>query len=417
VGGCGPDFEQVAAGLGGLDCAHAAPVVSVRSPLGLDNWTMPVLEVVMILGALAALGHAVRRWRRTGDPTGPGLWAATVVQVLVLEPPLYFPDRFGLQDQVGLIFVHNQFSVQFLNDRLPLYIVALYPALTYLAYVLARGTGILDRENAVVGAAVVAFVFHCLYEIFDGLGPQLHWWAWNPAAPDNSPWLASVPLTSAVMFAGASPFGLALATRLLLARRAARGRIRLGSLVLRVIAVGLSGILAMLVFAVPYGLLGEPGAHLGARSVLLWAEIGSLAAVSLRALGRSGRGGRGGRIPEEERGGYPVVAGTAYLLVLGGLWGSALPDYLAAESGRTSSGAPTGSLGYAVLCAVLAVGVIVLALPKRSASRLGPSPVKGVRNRFRSELHRAGWRSLGKEPKDRSAEGGGDGRIGECRPQ
>lgn len=385
MGGCGPEFQRVAATLGGgLDCAGAAPVVSVRSPLGLDNWTQPVLELVMILGALAALGHAIRWWRRSGDPTGVGLWAATIVQVLILEPPLYFPDRFGLQDRVGLIFVHNQFSVQFLYDRLPLYIVALYPALTYLAYALVRRTGVLDRENAVVGAACVAFVFHCLYEIFDGLGPQLHWWAWNPVAPTNSPWLASVPLTSAVMFAGASPFGLALGTRLLLARRAATGPIPAGSLVLRVIAVALSAILAMLVFAIPYGLLGEPGQHLTARSVVLWAELAGLAGVSLWALGRAWRrsatgsevggagsevGGAGATVVHlrkitAESGSadrYPVVAATAYLVIFAGLWATALPAYLAAEAGRTSSGAPTGNLGYVVLCAVFGTGVIVLA--------------------------------------------------------
>ena len=38
--------------------------------------------------------------------------------------------------------------------------------------------------------------------IFDNIGPQLLWWAWNPHAASNSPWLDSVPLSSAVLFAG-----------------------------------------------------------------------------------------------------------------------------------------------------------------------------------------------------------------------
>src|SRR5688572_15282553 len=137
VGPCSPDFTRVAEGLDErLSCATAPAVASVRSPLDLTNWTLPVVELLMVAGAVAALVHAVLWWRRRGDPTNLALWSATIVYLALLEPPLYFPDRFGLQDQVGLIFVHNLFSLQFLWDRLPLYIVAIYPALTYLAYAL-----------------------------------------------------------------------------------------------------------------------------------------------------------------------------------------------------------------------------------------------------------------------------------------
>jgi chromate transport protein ChrA len=364
---CGPEFERVAAALGGIDCAGAAPVVSARSPLDLDNWTMPVLELLMIVGALAALGHAIRSWRRQGDPTGVGLWVATVVQVLILEPPLYFPDQFGLQDRVGLIFVHNLFSVQFLHDRLPLYIVALYPALTYLAYALVRRIGVLERSPAVVWAAAVALVFHCLYEIFDNLGPQLHWWAWNPDAPTNSPWLGSVPLTSAVMFAAASPFGLALATRLLIARP---GRFSLRSLGLRTIAVALSGILAMVVFAIPYGLLGEGSSG---RSVVLWAELALLAGVAVSGYWSGRRSA-----VEEDR--YPAGAGAVYLVTFIVFWATSLPAYLDAEGGRTSSGAPIGNLAYVLVCSVVAIAVVLLASrpPFRQAAVTGEDPVHHV---------------------------------------
>lgn len=184
MGACGPDFAKVADALGGVDCAGANPVLTLRSPFQLTNWTLPVIEVTVVLLAVAALVHAVRRWRRRRDPTGLMLWFATVVQVL--EPPLYFPDAGGLQDRIGLIFVHNVFTVQFLYDRLPLYIVAFYPALTYLVYLLVRRTGVLQRESLLVGAACFAVAFHCLYEVFDGLGQQLRWWTWNPAAPTNS---------------------------------------------------------------------------------------------------------------------------------------------------------------------------------------------------------------------------------------
>jgi hypothetical protein len=366
---CGPDFAQVAGSLGGIPCSAAPAVVSVRSPLELTNWTLPVVEALMIVGAVVSLVHATLRWRR-GDPTNLALWWATVVYVLVLEPPLYFPDRFGLQDQVGLIFVHNLFSVQFLYDRLPLYIVALYPAMTYLAYAVVQRTGVLERRGALVGAACVAFVFHCFYEVFDNLGPQLRWWAWNADAPSNSPWLAAVPLTSAVMFAGASPFGLALLTRLLVARPAARGRLPAWSLVPRVVAIGVLTPLSMLVFSLPYALV--PRDDTTARAAVLWAELALLAAVALTAFWRVARERRGTVGRSGVAVGYALVAGVVFLAVFAVLWGTALPAYLGATGGRTASGAPVGSLGYAVLCAAVCAGVLAVVARRTAVESQNP---------------------------------------------
>ncbi|HST83124.1 MAG TPA: hypothetical protein VLL08_15425 [Kineosporiaceae bacterium] len=327
---------------------------------------MPVVESLMILGAVVSLVHAVLWWRQRRDPTNLGLWLASVVYVLVLEPPLYFPDRFGLQDQVGLVFVHNLFSVQFLYDRLPLYIIAIYPALTYLVYALVQRTGVLERRNALIGAACVAFVFHCFYEIFDNLGPQFQWWAWNPAAPSNTPWLASVPLTSAVTFAGAAPFGIAVLTRILIARRAARGPIPAWSMALRIFGVGALTPLSMMVFSVPYGIVSLPDdPDVTAQSVVLWVEIAVIAIVALAAFQRiyqehrrdSARvhGPDGGFL-----GHYPLVGGATFLLVFGVLWLAALPAYFDAAGGRTPSGTPTGSLGYVIVCTVVCLGVLAL---------------------------------------------------------
>jgi hypothetical protein len=381
VGGCGPDFTRVAEALGGIDCAGANPVLTVRNPLQLTNWTLPVIEVTVVLLAVAALVHAVRQVRRRGDPTGLVLWCASVVQVLVLEPPLYFPGAVGLQDRLGLIFVHNVFTVQFLYDRLPLYIVAFYPALTYLVYLLVRRTGVL-RESLLVGAACFAVAFHCLYEVFDGLGPQLRWWVWNPVAPTNSPWLGSVPLTSAVMFAAASPFGVALAFGLLVARPLRRGPLPLWSLALRTVAVALAGILSMVVFALPYGLFGPDPHRFGtARSLVLWAELGLLAVVAARAWWRALTGSQpADRVdPPESSDRYGVVAATTFLAVLAGLWAGALPDALRARDGWTADGAPVGVLPYVGLCLLIAAGLVVLAgtrarTPERSTPHAASRP-------------------------------------------
>ena len=84
---------------------------------------------MIIGGAVFALVHAVRRFRG-GDPINLALWFAPLVYLFVTEPPLYFPEWFGLDQQYGFIFAHNIFTVQFMWDRLPLYIIAIYPAMT-----------------------------------------------------------------------------------------------------------------------------------------------------------------------------------------------------------------------------------------------------------------------------------------------
>ena len=129
---CDPTAERIAEGLG-FSCRHANAIVSFRNPLHLSSGTMPFLELLIVGGAVFALLHAWRRWRRDGDPVNLTLWFASVFYLAAIEPPLYFPGWFGLDKQVGFIFSHNVFTVQFMYDRLPLYIVAFYPALSQLA--------------------------------------------------------------------------------------------------------------------------------------------------------------------------------------------------------------------------------------------------------------------------------------------
>jgi hypothetical protein len=370
---CTPGFTEVARTLGGIDCASTAPLVSVRDPLALASWTMPVVEVLMLAGAVAGLVHAVRWSRRRGDPTNLAIWLASCLYAVILEPPLYFPDRFGLADSVGLIFVHNLFSVQFLQDRLPLYILALYPALTYLAYVLVQRTGVLDRRHPLVGAACVAFVFQCFYEIFDQLGPQLRWWAWNPHAPSNTPWLASVPLTSVAIFAGASPFGIALLTRLLVTRRVARGPASRWSMAVRIVGVAVLTPLTMMLFSLPSGLLSLGRPHVTGQAIALWLVIAMLAVVAIDGFRSALRepGDTPGPAGFLDR--YGVTAGAVFLIVFAVLWATALPEYLAATGGRTPSGTPTGSLGYVIACAAACLGVLALVLVVGRMRRPTPS--------------------------------------------
>ena len=53
----------------GSSAENANPVVTFPIPTRLANWTLPVLELTIIIGAVLALIHAIRRLRRDGDPT------------------------------------------------------------------------------------------------------------------------------------------------------------------------------------------------------------------------------------------------------------------------------------------------------------------------------------------------------------
>ncbi|KJK43269.1 hypothetical protein UK23_33900 [Lentzea aerocolonigenes] len=256
---CGPEAEAVTRGLG-FDCHDVSPVVSMRPPWELANWTLPLLELLVIAGAVFALVHAIRR-RRAGDPTNLALWWTSLVYLFVIEPPLYFPEWFGLDDIYGFIFAHNQFTVQFMWDRLPLYIIAFYPMISQLAYEVVRSLGIFAQRGALAGSVAVAFVCQVFYEVFDHIGPQLKWWAWNPAnAMVNQPMMGSVPMKSALLFASVSLGAMTyLVVRL-------PGRWRL--------AAGLPAPLSMVIAGSPASLFGTDVTGqawvLGAELALIW---------------------------------------------------------------------------------------------------------------------------------------------------
>ena len=265
---CDPAAERVTRELG-FDCHDVSPVVSVHNPFDLSNWTMPVLELLIIAGAVFALVHAIRRYRG-GDPINLALWFAPLVYLFVTEPPLYFPEWFGLDERYGFIFAHNLFTVQFMWDRLPLYIIAIYPALTTLSYELVRVLGIFRHRGALVGSVAVAFVCQVFYEVFDHLGPELQWWAWNVANVEvNHPALDAVPMNSMLLFASVS-FGVLtyLVVRLV-------GPDRRGwSLTWRIVLAGVLSPPAMAVAGIPSSLFGGTTPNLTAQAWVLGIELG-----------------------------------------------------------------------------------------------------------------------------------------------
>jgi hypothetical protein len=221
---CTDRFRELADRLGGVDCDGASPVGYLRDPRHLADATQPVIEVLILVGAVLAFAHAWRQLRTRGDATGLGVCLAAVVYVLVLEPPLYFPALFGLDDYVEAVFVHNEFTVGFLYNRLPLYILLLYPTLVYLAWTLVQRLGVRERHpgprGVLLTAVCVGAVHQGFYSVFDQFGPPHLWWAWDEQARVNALRIGEVPLSSTVNFALVMPTAFALLCLVLLGRRA-----------------------------------------------------------------------------------------------------------------------------------------------------------------------------------------------------
>jgi len=360
---CDSATERIASGLG-FSCRDANPLVTFRNPLHLENGTMPVLELLIIAGAVFAFLHAWRRWRGDGDPVNISLWFASVVYLMVTEPPLYFPEWFGLEQHVGFIFMHNVFTVQFMFDRLPLYIVAFYPAISQLAYELVRTLRVFERRGILAGSLAVAFACQVFYEIFDQLGPQLKWWAWNPANEVvNQPMFASVPMNSMVLFASVSFGAMTCLVVCLVGARRRRGTLRGRQIAWRTFVAGAATPLAMMVVSIPSGMFMN-GSDIEIRRAILGVELALLWIAGLILLFDAARAvqNQGDEAVAVTSPMFVRIYPATYLVVLVALWLVALPAFLGAVDGITKDGTPIGSWWYVVACVVASSGFIAVAL-------------------------------------------------------
>src|ERR1700761_5165707 len=282
---CNLTFDKIAHELGGFTCQNAPAFVHLRSPLALTNSTLPMLELMMVFGAALALWWSIRRLRRDADPTNLVLWFASIVYLLATEIPLYFPDLFGLQNRIGVVFDHNVFTVQFLYERLPLYIVALYPAVTTLAFEIVRTLGVFRTRGILIGSVCVGLVHQCFYEVFDQLGPQLRWWAWNTENPLNHPMLASVPMTSIFIFATLGPIVVTILVLLLVPGKAdSTGSLRRWSLTWRTVVAGALVPLGLAILSIPSSLFGGKHPNTTVQAIIFSVELGAVALIAVPAL-------------------------------------------------------------------------------------------------------------------------------------
>ncbi len=376
---CSDSIERIANRLG-FSCENASPVVHLRNPFELANSTLPVLELMVVAGAVLALWWAIHRLRRDGDPVNLVIWFSTVIYLLIVEPPLYFPTVFGIDQTIGAVFAHNVFTVQFIYDRLPLYIVALYPAMMMLAYEIVRSLGVFRDRGPLIGAVCVGFVHHSFYEIFDQLGPQLRWWAWNTDNAINRPMLASVPMSSVLLFATVGPALVALFTQLLVARPHARGQaMSPAALVLRTFGVAALVPVGLVIANLPILLAGADHPDGPLRWGVYVLFLAAFAVVALPVLLRQWR--TAAPLPDLPNP-FVLIFGPVFLVVIGALWLTALPAYLKASNGFTSGGTPTGNAVYAAACFLLAVAMTMsVSIRARTTAEPAEVPASDSQNK------------------------------------
>ncbi|MFE6864874.1 hypothetical protein [Nocardia sp. NPDC057668] len=371
---CTPTFDELSKALG-FTCEEAGGLFELRSPLHLENWTLPVLELTIVLGSILALVWAVIRLRRNGDPTNLVLWFGATAYLFIIEPPLYFPAAFGIEEHVDTMFAHNVFTVEFMWGRLPLYIIAIYPFMATVAYEIVRMLGVFHRYGPLLGAACVGFVHHAFYEIFDHIGPQLRWWEWSLDNPINAPFFDSVPLPSVVVFAALWPMSLAFCVRWFVGRQVDAGQHFTGlQLVWRTVVIGLLASLGTFILPLPATVIGMGSTT--ARGVIYAAELVLIAAVAIPILFRQWRILRDGSsgIPAYTNR-FVQIYSALYLVVFAIFWITALPDFFDAVDGRTANGDPIGNLWFTLACFVVAIGCVaaVWTIPREQSPAAVPA--------------------------------------------
>lgn len=368
---CAPTFDQLATELG-FACAEVGGLVEVRNPFALENWTLPVLEFTIVLGAILALIYAIVRLRRHGDPTNLVLWFGATAYLFIIEPPLYFPAAFGIDAHVDTMFAHNLFTVEFLWGRLPLYIIAIYPFMATLAFEIVRMLGVFRRYGVLAGSVGVGFVHHAFYEIFDHLGPQLRWWEWSLDNPINQPMFDSVPLPSVVVFAALWPMSLAFCVQLFVGRHVDRGQSFSGpQLVWRTVVIGILASLGTAVLPIPATVSGMGSTTV--RGFLYATELVIVTIVAVVILTRQWlRLRRASAESAPYTNAFVRIYSVVYLGVMAFLWVTALPDFFGAVDGVTSEGDPIGNLWYTLACFVVAIlcVIAVLTVPHRKAQEI-----------------------------------------------
>lgn len=361
----GERFRELAERIGGISDGALDHFVYWQGPGSLENWTLNVVEVLLIGMAVAGLVNALRHRARTGESSRLAIWSAAVGYCIAIEVPIYFiPQYLGLGDD-AVLFIHNEFSGGIFFGRTPYYILALYPALLYPSYLLVRRLGVFERAGIIAAGATMGVVHHAFYEIFDHLGPQLRWWLWDAETLSADVAVASVPHYSQVTFSlvCAGAFGV-LAHRLIERRPDRLGR---GVARTSIQTLGRSMLFAPNVI---YALLVDDadGRLVAASAATVWAAAVVLSIRTVRAAPLAALDGIGGAADTQ----YLRWSAAVFLATFALLWGVAIPDLANAAGARTNEGDPIGSPIYALACAAAVVVFVHRAVGWTGRTRRSP---------------------------------------------
>ncbi len=178
--------EHVAYAMQNADAIQS--LIWFNNPLELKNWTFNVVETTVFLGAALAFLHSVREYKKRGNKAPFFMWMACLAYGIFLEIVVYnFVDNFW----------HGEFSVMFYHNRFPLYIVLIYPSLIYHVFMtIERFKIYLLPYGRIIEAIIVGWASQMMYLLYDNIGPQMHWWIWNPGDVTLLPLWEAVPATS-----------------------------------------------------------------------------------------------------------------------------------------------------------------------------------------------------------------------------
>lgn len=178
--------EHVAYAMQNADAINS--LIYFNNPFQLKNWTFNVVETTVFLGAALAFLHSIREYKKRGNKAPFFLWISCLFYGIFLEIVVYnFVDNFW----------HGEFSIMFYHNRFPLYIVLIYPSLIYHVFMtIERFKIYLLPYGRIIEAIIIGWASQMMYLLYDNIGPQMHWWIWNPGDVTLLPLWEAVPATS-----------------------------------------------------------------------------------------------------------------------------------------------------------------------------------------------------------------------------
>ena len=238
-------------------------------------------------------------------------------------------------------------------DRLPLYIVALYPAMMMLAYETVRSFGVFRDRGPLIGAVCVGFVHQCYYEDLRPTRPTTAVVGVEHRQRDQpSDARLGADEQRAALRNSWTGTGRTLHADPCSPTAHARTSDKVQRhLVLRTFGVAMLIPIGLAIANLPILLAGSghPDGPLRWGVYLLF--LAAFAVVALPVLLRQWR--TAAPMPDIPNP-FVRIFGSAFLVVIGALWLTAFPAYLNASDGITADGTPTGNGVYAAVCFLLA---------------------------------------------------------------